>query len=636
MRNTGREEADHSSDPGPHLGGPGREAARRIRQALLEARRAGPIDGAFSPLDDSDLEAPLDADSGSHVDGNVPSVEGYVIGREVGSGGQAVVFEATQESTGRRVAVKVLPGGQFTRSRHRQRFDRETAILAALDHPGIIGILDRGRTADGSFYLVMPYVDGPTLAEYVGRCRRETPGDLLPVLRVFARVADAVGEAHRRGVVHRDLKPSNVLVDARGEPHVLDFGLARAFDPGGGEGIRGARTVTAQGQILGSLPWASPEQVEGAGGVGVRSDVYSLGVMLYEAVAGRPPYPTGGSTRAAMDAIQRTVPSPPTRTAGRRGGPGDLALDAIVLKALAKRPQDRYESAGALADDLQDHLAGRGVRVAAPGRVGRNRRIAAGLLAAVLAGGGTWWARTRPSWFSRSSPAATTGDVAVAKLPGVENSAGIRLVRVPAGSFLMGSSAFEPGHDANEAQRMVTLTKPVWVGVTEVTRAQYRTVMGYVPAASEDATDDLPVAGVSWDDAIEFCRRLNLRERDHGPLTYRLPTGAEWEYACRAGTIGTFAGTGSLKDMGWYADNSGGHLHPVATKTPNHWGLFDMHGNVEEWCADAYQVDPAKRRLARGGSVVQPGTECRSACPVGLAPHRPRPYTGFRVVADAD
>ena len=160
------------------------------------------------------------------------------------------------------------------------------------------------------------------------------------------------------------------------------------------------------------------------------------------------------------------------------------------------------------------------------------------------------------------------GDVTTITLPG---GATMEMVWCPAGTFLMGR-----GHD----EHPVTLTKGFWMGKYEVTRAQWKSVMGKEP--SDGWGDNLPVVYVTWDDCQQFCRKAGLS----------LPTEAQWEYACRAGSRGPYAGTGNLDDMGWYDGNSGLKTHPVGMKQPNAWGIYDMHGNVWEWCADWYDSYP--------------------------------------------
>lgn len=330
-----------------------------------------------------------------------PEIEGYESFREIGRGGQGAIYEALQVSTRRHVAVKVLLDGTFASEITRRRFEREVELVAALEHPGIVRVYDSGTTSDGRPYLVMQLVDGVPLdvdarrrraAAATGasanggpgtssaedgtrgeagiltggstpsrrmddRSRGGRDGDIRETILLMREVAGAVQAAHQHGVIHRDLKPNNILVDAAGHPHVLDFGLARAFRAEGEAAV--SATVSRPGQFLGSLPWASPEQV-GAGPdrVDARTDVYALGVMFYEALTGRFPYPVDGPLAEVAQSILHAMPAPPS--AHRRGIAPDL--DAITLTCLAKDPAHRYQSAAALADDLHSFLAGESIR----------------------------------------------------------------------------------------------------------------------------------------------------------------------------------------------------------------------------------------------------------------------------------
>jgi formylglycine-generating enzyme required for sulfatase activity len=208
-------------------------------------------------------------------------------------------------------------------------------------------------------------------------------------------------------------------------------------------------------------------------------------------------------------------------------------------------------------------------------------------------------------------------------------STGIKLVTIPAGTFTMGSADDEADRGADESpQTRVTLTKDFFLGATDVTQGQYESLMGTNPSDFKSAGLDAPVEEVSWDDAMTFCQQLTERERTSGRLpegyAFTLPTEAQWEYACRAGTTGAYAGDPDA--MSWYDRNSGGTTHPVGAKQPNAWGLYDMTGNVYQWCADWYAnrysggvvTDPTgpevgSVRILRGGGWYYDRTYCRSA-----------------------
>jgi tRNA A-37 threonylcarbamoyl transferase component Bud32/tetratricopeptide (TPR) repeat protein len=273
------------------------------------------------------------------------SVPGYTIVEEVHRGGQGVVFRAMQISTKREVALKVLRNGSLN-SVDRARFDREVRLLSQLRHPNVVSLQD-GGVADGSCYLVMDFIEGEALDRYVER--NHLP--LREVVNLMVKVCDAVHAAHLRGIVHRDLKPSNIRIDIRGEPHVLDFGLAKLV---GGE-LEDAAKLTITGQFVGSLPWAAPEQVDGhSERIDVRTDVYALGVILFVLVTGEFPYEVAGGMRTVVDSIVTVEPTSP-RAIDRAI---DQDLETIILKCLNKDQKRRYEGAGEIARELRRVLAG--------------------------------------------------------------------------------------------------------------------------------------------------------------------------------------------------------------------------------------------------------------------------------------
>jgi len=280
---------------------------------------------------------------------NVPEIPGYDELIEMRRGGQGVVYRAWQRSTKRFVAIKVLVDGTLASDQNRLRFRREIELAGALDHPNIVRVYDSGVTGEGQLYYVMELVDGLPLDE---ACAKHGYA-LRKTLEVFAAVCNAVEHAHRRGIIHRDLKPGNILIDGHGSPHVLDFGLAKIAPESGG--ARALSSLSRTGQFLGSLAFASPEQIEKSPDlVDLRTDVYSLGVILYRLVTGQLPHTVSNTLRHTV--CQVTTAPPPNPRSVRRGIPDDV--ETIVLRCLAKEPERRYQTASDLERDLERYLAG--------------------------------------------------------------------------------------------------------------------------------------------------------------------------------------------------------------------------------------------------------------------------------------
>src|SRR6202162_2934943 len=265
----------------------------------------------------------------------------YRILRKLGTGGMANVYLAEDEVLGRRVAIKILNDRHAGDDQFVDRFRREAKNAASLSHPNIVSIYDRGE-AEGTYYIAMEYLDGRSLKELI---LTRGPAPLNVAIEYVRQILSALRFAHRHGIVHRDIKPHNVLVDAEGRVKVTDFGIARA----------GTSQMTEAGSIVGTAQYLSPEQARGTD-VDQRSDLYSLGVVLYELLTGALQFNGDTPVEIAMKHLS-TIPEAPS--AKRPDVPRDL--DLIVTRALAKDPDDRYQSAEEMDADLERFLRGAAV-----------------------------------------------------------------------------------------------------------------------------------------------------------------------------------------------------------------------------------------------------------------------------------
>jgi len=335
-------------------------------------------------------EAASGADAAPGRAGETPGMDeripGYRIVRKLGEGGMGVVFEAEQESPRRAVALKVIRGGAYVDEQQIRLFVRETQALGQLRHAGIAAIYEAGRTSAGRHFFSMEIVHGAALDEHlVARAPVASGGrpEIAYRLGLFLQICDAIGYAHQRGVIHRDLKPSNIHI-VENRPHggagsaaaaeqvkVLDFGLARVTD----SDVSVATLGTEVGRIQGTLAYMSPEQTRGnPADVDLRSDVYSLGVVLCEMLTGELPYDVRG---VPLPVAVRTIAEQEPRRPGGvvRALRGDL--ETIVLRALEKEPERRYQSVAALADDIRRYLANQPILARPQSTIYQVRKLAA-------------------------------------------------------------------------------------------------------------------------------------------------------------------------------------------------------------------------------------------------------------------
>jgi formylglycine-generating enzyme required for sulfatase activity len=609
---------------------------------------------------------------------------GFRVLRLLGQGGMGAVFEAEDVGLQRRVALKVMLPQAAAHPQGRTRFLREARAAAALSHDHIVAIHHVGEDNAVPFY-VMPLLRGESLER---RLKRERPLPLAEAVRIAREMAEGLAEAHAAGLVHRDVKPANVWLEgSRARVKLLDFGVARP--------LADDARLTSTGTLVGTPAYMAPEQASGK--AAPPSDLFSLGCVLYEMLTGQRPF-RGETWLEVLASLLRDTPASPAEH--RPEVPPALA--ALVLELIDKEPEGRPATAEDVAARLAELTAPptatvvraqavpTALRVEPPVAPPRRRRwplpvalaSAAALAALALA---VFWPRARPA---RDDGGDKPTDVPP-PAPFV-NGVGMKMIGLAPGRFTMGSPADENGRDDEEGPaHTVEIGRAFYLGETEVTVGQFRRFVEatkYVTEAEREGqegegydtvrrkmaraagftwkntgwkqSDDHPVVNVTWNDAVAFCKWLSETEGRE----YRLPTEAEWEYACRAGTASRFSFGDDEKGLprhGNAADAAAqralpglehalagddGHAFtaPVKSFAPNGRGLYDMHGNVSEWCADGprtYQADlvrdpvgPSQGTQARrGGSWAEGAAACRSAARDANKPAYRSADVGFRV-----
>ena len=534
------------------------------------------------------------------------TINGFELKRLLGVGGMAEVWYAENE-IGKPAAVKILNEDLSHNAQIVDRFRNEAVVMVKLDHTNIRQVYGYG-TIDGRPTIVMEYLDGDDLKALMKQGRRFNNGELV---KWWNQLVDALNYTHAQGIVHRDIKPSNIFLDKKGNIKLLDFGIAK---------IRESISITNTGATLGTLMYMSPEQVDDAKHLGPQSDVYSLAVTFVHLLTGKAPY---DSTTMSDFKIRESIVYKPLDFSGVPAEWQDF-LTPYLAKEPEKRPAlrpfnasvpenrrpdsddatvsneelgtARPNSTSTSSDNISAPARHSGLAPLSPEPKDKSKKtlwIALGAavvvtLVMLLA----WPKKDHDSYSNPTETLQTQATTTMSDLTITANGVSFVMKPVEGGTFWMGAQSNDPNGQnydseaANNEQPVHSVTlSTFYMAETEVTQALWKAVMGSNP--SNWKGDNLPVEQVSWNDCQEFIRKLNQLTGKN----FRLPAEAEWEFAARGGNNTNhykYAGSNTIGNVAWCYDNSNNQTHSVKTKSHNELGLYDMSGNVWEWCQDWY------------------------------------------------
>ena len=599
------------SDERVLLSDPGAAGHDRINRVdpdrTMAPKTAHESSGSASDLDRTIPNMRIRRECGELQAGDV-ILKRYELLEKLGSGAMGMVFNCRDRVSRVEYALKMVPQ-ELARDTDAMEDVRENfQLVHNLKHPNIASMDFLDRDEYGAYFLIMEYAKGESLAQWIRKKWKNGRPELYEVVRIVTQIAAALDYAHSEHILHRDIKPANVMIDENGKVKVLDFGLASK--------IRSTMTSMSitPANTSGTPNYLSPEQFKGKR-PSHASDQYALGVLTYQMLAGNLPFDSD-DFNVLRAAVISEKPDP------IEGIPS--AIESAIQKALRKAPEERFENCTAFANAL---AAGISIPDLVEPKAQKNSEQP-----------------SKPKVSSQTTPSTVSQEqqssLSISSLPvgefqiGLPGGVELTMVKIPSGAFMMGSPENELGRGHDEKQHRVILSKDYWLGKFEVTQGQWKAVMGSNPSYFQKG-DNYPVEQVSWYDAKNFCEQLNERYAEKLPQGYRfdLPTEAQWEYACRAGATTALNSSKNLTsekgrctnldEVGWYGDNSGRITHEVGRKRPNEWGLYDMHGNIWEWCQDRYAyyfyggeaIEPSgTERVSRGGSWTCSALYCRSAC----------------------
>ncbi len=568
----------------------------------------------------------------------------YRISRKIGQGGFGITYEAIDQELEKKVCIKELyieginqrAGEQVTLTETKKEFSwtyfignfkREAQKIAEFRHSNIVSVSSVFE-ANGTAYYVMEYVEGENLKEYLHRLGRPfTEEEIKPIA---AQIFDAVDAVHSKGLLHRDIKPDNFLITNDKQIVLIDFGSSRENMDEKTVALLSSTTI-----LMLTHGYSAPEMYSNLSVKGRYTDIYSLGATLYYLLCQKKPMPANDRQFAKMPALHEVNPKISTQ------------LSSAVMMAMEMKEEDRFQSVGEFRLALQQ-MAGEQKKKEEQKTVGipktenpktvqnpetgkKNNKV---LIFSVI--GGVALILILLFVFNPfGTVLQSTSDA--------KSSLDIEMVEVAGGTFTMGCTP-EMGADCFDNEKpahQVTLSD-YNIGKYEVTQAQWKAIMGNNPSHFSGC-DKCPVENVSWNDIQDFISRLNANTGK----SYRLPTEAEWEFAARGGKNSNnrkYSGSNILDEVAWYDGTSGSKTHEVGTKAANELGIFDMSGNVWEWCQDCYgdydassKTNPkgapsGSNRVLRGGGWYNNPQYCRVSSRGSGDPGGRDYFNGFRLV----